>query len=48
MASLSKSGKCFAIRDNIAGPGTQFTEVATGACTGANARAGGFTWADTW
>jgi len=35
--ALSKTGDCWAIRDNAAGPGTQFAQVVAGACTAANA-----------
>ena len=44
-AALSKSGKCFAIKDTITGPGTQFKEVA-GACTATNANVG--VWVAAW
>lgn len=37
-AALSKSGKCYALRDTVSGPGTEFATV-TGACSGANATA---------
>ena len=50
MASLSKSGKCFAVKDDASGPGTKFGTVTSGACTGANAGTGGgvTSWADSW
>ena len=44
-AALSKSGSCFAIRDTITGPGTEFQTV-SGACTATNAAGGA--WAAAW
>ena len=49
LVSLSKSGKCFAIKDDTTGPGTKFGTVSSGACTAANAAGTGVsTWADSW
>jgi type IV pilus assembly protein PilA len=47
MVSESASGKCFALRDNTQGPGTQFATI-TGTCDASTASGNAVTWADQW
>ena len=47
MVSESASGKCFAMRDNTQGPGTQFATI-TGTCDASTASGNAVTWADQW
>ncbi len=54
MAALSNSGKCFVIRDNVAGPGTEFgtftANPAAGGCVPPTdpTTAAGITYAQQW
>ena len=47
MVAESASGKCFGLRDNTQGPGTQFATI-TGTCDASTASGNGVTWADQW
>ena len=47
MVSESASGKCFALRDNTQGPGTQFATI-SGTCDASTASGNAVTWADQW
>ena len=47
MAAKSRSGTCYAIRDNTQGPGTQFATV-SGDCNANAANGGGVTWGNQW
>jgi type IV pilus assembly protein PilA len=47
MSSESKSGKCFWIRDNTQGPGTEFASGSGGTCSATAAPAGGWS-GDGW
>ena len=47
MVSKSASGKCFAMRDNTQGPGTQFATI-SGTCDASTASGNAVTWADQW
>ena len=48
--SKSKSGQCYGVKDVQAasGAGTFYAEIDSGACTAANAKAGSFTWSDSF
>ncbi len=48
MASLSKSGTCFYIRDNTQGPGTEFASSKTDACDGTVVTPGNGWSGDGW
>ena len=47
MVSESASGKCFALRDNTQGPGTQFATI-SGTCDASTASGNAVTWGDQW
>lgn len=47
MAAESRSGTCYAIRDNTQGPGTEFATVGSGACSAQNAQTAG-SWGGSW